>query len=50
MRRWWGVRHLRYVWLWWRLEAWYAHWARHGHVGPGVNDAAILDAIWRGEV
>lgn len=49
LSRLWGVRHLRYVWLRFRFELW---WARVGHMFgafPNPADLEFLDAVWRGE-
>jgi hypothetical protein len=51
MKRWWGVRHIRYYWLSWRAYSWAQDWAQMG-IGLGVpneSDMRTLDAIWRGE-
>lgn len=45
------IRHIRWLWLTWRVEVW-AH--RFGQVGiglghPNPSDQQQLDAIWRGE-
>lgn len=45
----WGVRHLRYAWLRFRFEMW---WASIGHMlgaFPNMADIEFLDAVWRGE-
>lgn len=51
MKRLWGVRHIRFVFLSWRIHRWARAWARGG-IGLGHPNPADLDwleAIWRGE-
>jgi hypothetical protein len=51
MSRWWGVRHLRYLWHRGRLYRWARECAACGlGLGePNPADLAYLDGIWRGE-
>ena len=52
MKRLWGVRHIRWLWLGWRVHVWAWRWAEMG-VGlgyPNESDLKTIDAIWRGEV
>ena len=52
MKRWWGIRHLRYAWWSWRVAVWAREWMRAG-IGLGIphsSDIAWLDRIWRGDV
>ena len=51
MKRWWGIRHVRWLYLDFRVHRW--AWMC-GQVGLGVgrpneSDLRALDAIWRGE-
>lgn len=51
MKRLWGIRHIRCLWLGWRVHRWARMWGECG-IGPGVpneSDLRVLDAIWRGE-
>lgn len=49
MKRWWGIRHLRYFYLSWSFWHW---WEETGYLlgaFPNPRDLEYLDAIWRGE-
>jgi hypothetical protein len=51
MKRLWGVRHIRYFWLAFRVHQHARMWAEIG-VGlghPNSSDIQVLEAIWRGE-
>lgn len=51
MKRWWGIRHVRYGYLKWRVIAWAQQMASIGIGLGGVNQSDIdyLNAIWRGD-
>jgi hypothetical protein len=52
MRRCWGIRHVRYVYLRWRVCSWAAMWGEYG-IGlgfPNEHDLRVLDAIWEGKL
>jgi hypothetical protein len=40
--RWWGIRHLRYLWYAYRLTL-------PRYQSPEVEEVQHLDAIWKGE-
>lgn len=47
----WGVRHVRWLFHMFRVNAWARAWGSVG-IGLGIphpSDVAVLDAIWRGE-
>jgi hypothetical protein len=51
MKRWPVIRHIRWLWLAWRVRRWAREW---GNIGIGLgypteHDLRVLDAIWRGE-
>jgi hypothetical protein len=51
MKRLWGIRHVRWLWLHYRVHMWAAQWGQMG-IGlgyPNEADTRALDAIWRGE-
>lgn len=51
MKRLWGIRHLRYWWLEYRVYRWARFWGLHG-IGLGLPNQADLDhldAIWKGK-
>jgi hypothetical protein len=44
------IRHVRWLYLSWRVEQHYAMWAQLGMLPTHRDrDQAVLDAIWRGE-
>jgi hypothetical protein len=48
MKRLWGIRHLRFFWLSYRVARWAQFWGQHG-IGlgyPNEADIAHLDRIW----
>ncbi len=50
MKRWWGIRHVRWAWLSHQVWA-HAHRCYEWGIGLGIpNDADLhlLDAIWEG--
>ena len=50
MKKWWGIRHLRWLWLSYRVHRWAAMWGRVG-IGlgwPNESDYQTLDDIWAG--
>jgi hypothetical protein len=51
MTKLWGIRHVRWVYLKWKLYCWVAQCASIG-IGFHANrsDLDYLDAIWKGEV
>lgn len=52
MNRWWGIRHLRFVVLAYRVQRWARIWGAAG-IGLGVPNPAdldYLDKVWRGEL
>jgi len=51
MKRLWGIRHVRWLWLRWRLEQWAFQCAMMGlGLGhPNKSDLDYCDAVWRGE-
>lgn len=51
MKRLWGIRHVRWFILSWRVQRWARTWGSIG-IGLGIpneHDLAALDEIWRGE-
>jgi hypothetical protein len=51
MTRLWGIRHVRYFYLSWRVYRWARQWGSVG-IGlgyPNQSDVDHLQAIWRGE-
>lgn len=51
LKRWWGVRHLRY---WWHKRAVYNHAQTMADFGlglgePNIHDLIQLELIWRGK-
>ena len=50
MKRWWGIRHLRYWWLRWRVYRWAGMMYECGlGLGcPNPADLRHLGDIWRG--
>lgn len=51
MKRLWGVRHIRWLWLSWRVHQFARQCAGIGlGLGcPNESDLKVLDAIWRGD-
>lgn len=52
MKRWWGIRHIRFFWLSYHVHLHAQRWAQLG-IGLGIpneSDFKYLDAVWRGEV
>ena len=50
MKKLWGIRHVRWLWLNWQVHRWARQWGSVG-VGlgaPNESDLRVLDAIWRG--
>lgn len=50
MKRLWGIRHIRYVWLRYQVYRWAWLWGQHG-IGlgwPNAADLRELDRIWQG--
>lgn len=48
MKRWFLIRHIRWLWLSYRLERW---WNQVGHLLGAVRNPAdlqYLDDVWRG--
>lgn len=50
MKRWWGIRHVRYWWLLGRVTRALAHYGKHSYLIVNLEDAALLGRIWRGEI
>lgn len=50
MKRLWGIRHIRYLFLNYRMHRWYAMWAQLGYFGPNQSDLDYLTGVWRGEL
>lgn len=51
VRRWWGIRHVRWLILAYRAQRWASMWAEMG-VGLGYineSDERQLRAAWRGD-
>ncbi len=51
LKRRWGIRHLRCIFLAWRVFRWARMWGAAG-IGlghPNSSDLAYLDKIWKGE-
>lgn len=48
MRRWWGIRHVRYAMAVWAI-AQVREMRGESRIGPMAFDLAYLNAIWRGE-
>jgi hypothetical protein len=52
MKKLWGIRHIRYAVLAWRVYRFARAWGQIG-IGlgyPNPSDIAYLDAVWRGEL
>lgn len=51
MKRWWGIRHIRFWWLRGKLYRFLdeCHEVGIGFAGPHPRDLEYLDAVWRGE-
>lgn len=52
MKRWWGIRHIRYYWGLWRCQVWADRFGSAG-IGLGIinpSDIDYLNKIWKGEV
>lgn len=50
MRTLWGIRHIRYVYVHWRLHRWWVSLGCPEWLVRHPADEDYLDAIWRGEV
>ena len=51
MKRLWGIRHVRYLWLSFQLARWLSVWYRAGAALHASDaDLAYLDAVWKGEI
>ena len=48
IKRWWGVRHLRYLWQRYHLQRWEDFWRPYGSV-VRKEDWAVLQNIWEGK-
>lgn len=51
MKRWWGIRHVRWLIGTYRVHRWAIKWHQMG-LGLGVpneHDLMVLDKIWKGE-
>lgn len=47
----WGIRHVRAVWLTYRINRHYAAWGEVGALPVyAESDYAIVDRIWKGEL
>lgn len=51
MKRWWGIRHIRYLYHSYQIQRWARMW---GQIGIGLgwanpSDIEYLDKIWKGE-
>lgn len=50
MKRWFGIRHVRWLWLAWKLEQ---HCQRCARLGlgffPQESDLDYLDKVWKGQ-
>jgi hypothetical protein len=50
MLRLWGIRHIRYFYLRYKMNQHYDMWAQLGSLPVYIDrDYEVLDAIWRGE-
>lgn len=49
MKRWWGIRHIRYCIAMVRFNWWWNNVGRFYGAVPASSDIAHLNAIWRGE-
>jgi hypothetical protein len=51
IKRLWGIRHVRWLWLFWRVHSFARQCASIGlGLGhPNESDLRVLDAIWRGD-
>jgi hypothetical protein len=49
MRRWYGIRHVRFYWHSRRLAYWLSLWHPYGYIVPSQADLDYLDAIWEGK-
>jgi hypothetical protein len=48
--RWWGIRHLRWLYWHWRFWTWWFNVGRHYWLLPSPRDEEALAEIWRGEL
>jgi hypothetical protein len=49
MRRWPGIRHVRWLWLAWHLARCLFHVGRYHWPYTHQRDLAYLDRVWKGE-
>jgi hypothetical protein len=52
MKKWWGIRHLRYFWLYQKLHKqidWEYYWHPFSIDITPPEDAKHLEAVWKGE-
>jgi hypothetical protein len=49
MKRWYGIRHIRFVWHAWRVARWVGNWAPYGSSCATQRDLDRLQAIWEGK-
>lgn len=49
MKKWWGIRHVRWFYLSIRFQMWWRQMS-HLFIAPNESDIRYLDAVWRGEI
>jgi len=49
MKRWVGIRHLRYYWHSFQLARWMGLWAPYGSIVPSPRDLEYLQQVWEGK-
>src|SRR4030095_9151273 len=49
MRTLWGIRHVRWFWLLWRINVFWLSCGPGRWCPPDVTEAEALDRVWRGE-
>jgi hypothetical protein len=49
MKRWWGIRHIRYLMLRQRMTQRLARYGRHSYLVVNLEDAMFLAQVWSGD-
>lgn len=49
MKRWWGIRHARWLYHSHRFLRWWRSVGQHLGAAPNPADIRYLNAVWRGE-
>lgn len=48
MKRWWGIRHVRWLYLSARFAWWWENFGSRYFLVPNESDIRLLDAVWDG--